>query len=155
MWTRLLGNKTTWLAWCSMSLLVRSCVPTVLQQNMTIVQRASCFRWETHSFLCVWMAPRQRDDPSSPPMWTAGGGELRRGGLHGKGFVIDSQSPDGEGIQGQWPVALAASVSPASVREWLDGWTCDTKSDDRVREGGVCVSNSRRCLVWRNAERLS
>lgn len=71
------------------------------------------------------------DDPSSPPMWTAGGGELRSGGLHGKGFVIDSQSPDGEGIQGQWPVELAASVSPASVREWLDGWTCDTKSDDR------------------------
>lgn len=68
MWTGLLGNKTTWLAGCSMSLLVRSCVPTVLQQNMTIVQRDSCFRWETHSFLCVWMAPGQRATMILPPL---------------------------------------------------------------------------------------
>lgn len=34
-------------------------------------------------------------------------------------------------------MALAARESAASVRERLDGRTCDTQSDDRATAGGV------------------
>lgn len=61
-----------------------------------------------------------------PFSWAAGGGKPRRGGLRGESFVIDSQRPDGRGISSRWPVAFTACVSPANVREWLDGWDCDT-----------------------------
>lgn len=127
------------------ALLVRSRVLTVLQQNMTIVHRASCFRWETDSFLWLWMA-RGRE-----PWWSFLLSHVNSWGRRAEArppspwrvrhWVTEQrahQTPhDRRGIQGQWPVVLAASVSPTSVRRWLDGWICDTKSDDRVR-GGAC-----------------
>lgn len=97
------------------------------------LQRAPHFRWDTHSFQCVWMARGGRAAMIFLPFsWAAGGGKLRRGGLRAAGFVIDSQRPDGRGISGRCPAAFAACASAANVREWLDQWVCDTQSDDRV-----------------------
>lgn len=61
-----------------------------------------------------WPRAKSPDDPSSPPMSTAGGGELRQGCCRDEGLALShsrAESPGRRGIQGQWPVALPASES--------------------------------------------
>ncbi len=59
-----------------------------------------------------------------------------------------AESPDRQGIQGQWPVALAACVCER-MTGWMDLW-----HTVRWQGEGGCMSDSRGCLVWRNAECL-
>lgn len=47
---------------------------------------------------------------------------------------------------GQWPMALTAGVSPARVRQWLDGWIWDTKSEDKVTFQEF--SGTMECTAW-------
>lgn len=97
------------------AILIRSRVLMSLQQNVTIVQRASCFRCESGPFFFLLNGPRQRASMILPPhpMWTAGSRELRRGRLHSDGFVTNSQSEASD---------LWHSVPSGLVREWLDLW---------------------------------
>lgn len=109
------------LVWFLASLLVRPCVRAVLQQNITIVQRASDFRWKTDSFLCVWKArgANSPDDPPSLPCGQLGGGELRRG-LHGDGVChwVGAESPDRQRIQ----VTYGAHCLCLWENDWMDGF---------------------------------
>lgn len=83
--------------------------------------------------------PRGRKPPTIPPPSPCE--QARRGEaafvVTGSSLSHRAESPDRQGIRGQWPVALTASESPASLRGWLDGWICDIKSDDTV--SGVYV----------------
>lgn len=61
-----------------------------------------------------WPRAKSPDDPSSPPMSTAGGCELNQGCCRDEGLALShsrAESPGRRGIQGQWPVALPASES--------------------------------------------
>ena len=138
-------------------------VPTVPQQNVTIVTRELLASAERQTlfffFLCVWMAWRQRATmspllPSHVNSW--GRGEARRGEARRPScwcvchWAVQRAPRRTGGLRGQRPVALAARESAATVRERLDGRTCDTQSDDRVTVGGggwyggmqrICVMN--------------
>lgn len=51
-----------------------------------------------------WPRAKSPDDPSSPPMSTAGGGELRQGCCRDEGLALShsrAESPGRRGIQGQ------------------------------------------------------
>ena len=137
-------------------------VPTVPQQNVTIVTRellASAER-QTLFFFPLrlnGLEAESHDEPSTPfPCEQLGArrGEARRPSCwcvcH---WAVQRAPRRAGGLRGQRPVALAARESAATVRERLDGRTCDTQSDDRVTVGGG-LHVQIRWLIRRNAENL-
>ena len=125
-------------------------VPTVHQQNVTIVTRellASAERQTLFFFLCVWMAWRQRATmspllPSHVNSW--GRGEARRGGLHADVFVTErcSEPPDGPGdseASDLWR-SLPESLQRLWENDWTDGLVTHSQMTGWQWGGGGCMS---------------
>lgn len=97
--------------------------------------------------------------PDTPPFpcEQLGGGELRRGCLHGDGLVIDSQSGSREPWQAGNPRPMtcgARCLCVSGVCERMSGWMNLWHTVRWQDEAGIRMSNCWRCLVWRNAKHL-
>ena len=146
-------------------------VPTVPQQNVTIVQRASCFRRETDSFLSASEWPGGREPrwalllPSHVNSW--GRGEARRGeARRGEAaFTLMCLSLSHRAAQrapmigggGGNPRPMTCGARCQRVCSVCERTTGRTDLWHTVRwqgdgRRGGCMSNARRWLMQRNAE---